>query len=307
MRPVRLVTDSTQPEEELQARVAKLPLPESQWPEPLTLEEWDKRFPGIMDNLGLLGGAANVVLQLAYLPVGHGVIESRVDSGNLLKNPKKRSITTLTYLAVAMLGTTEEKLAYRQAVNRSHAHVHNHEKSTIKYNAFDPELQLWVAACLFYGYWDTNQKLFGAMSPEKSQELYSLCAPLATTLQVRADMWPKDFAAWQAYWNENVVKLEMDDKVRSYLNDFIDMKYVPTLERLLMARLGRFLTTGFLPEHLREQLQLPWGPVRQATFTHGLRTVGRVSRLLPRSMRQSTFRGMIENFRSRRAANKPLT
>src|SRR5947199_44152 len=42
-----------------------------------------------------LYGAANVVMQLALLPVGRGVAESTVDSGRVDKHPYKRRGTTL--------------------------------------------------------------------------------------------------------------------------------------------------------------------------------------------------------------------
>ena len=43
-------------------------------------------------TLSLAG--ANVIMQLAQLPVGRGVAESKVDSGNLYKHPLKRARTT---------------------------------------------------------------------------------------------------------------------------------------------------------------------------------------------------------------------
>lgn len=68
----------------------------------------------------LLGGPANVIMQLSLAPVGRGVVESTVDSGRFDLHPRKRGRTTLTYLAVAMLGTDEEREAYRAATNTSH-------------------------------------------------------------------------------------------------------------------------------------------------------------------------------------------
>src|SRR3989442_6086019 len=70
-----------------------------------------------------VGGTANVIMQLSTLPVGYGVLESTVDSGKVMLHPIKRLRTTLTYLAVAMLGTDDERDAYRDAVNLSHRSV----------------------------------------------------------------------------------------------------------------------------------------------------------------------------------------
>jgi uncharacterized protein (DUF2236 family) len=54
-------------------------------------------------------GTANVIMQLGRPPVGHGVIESPVESGNVMRHPHRRLRTTMTYLAVALLGTDDER------------------------------------------------------------------------------------------------------------------------------------------------------------------------------------------------------
>src|SRR5689334_17881248 len=100
-----------------------------------------------------LFGAANVIMQLALLPVGRGVAESTVDSGRVDKHPYKRQRTTGQYLIVALLGTEAERKAMRDEVNRQHKHVVRKEgEADVPYNAFDPELQLWVAACIYVGF-----------------------------------------------------------------------------------------------------------------------------------------------------------
>src|SRR5213076_1469666 len=68
-----------------------------------------------------LYGAANVVMQLALLPVGRGVAESTVDSGRVDKHPYKRQRTTGQYLIVAMLGTEAERRTMCTEVGRQQA------------------------------------------------------------------------------------------------------------------------------------------------------------------------------------------
>src|ERR1044072_9256983 len=92
-------------------------------------------------------GGANVVMQLSWPQVGYGVYESRVDSGKIFLHPWKRARTTGTYLSVALLGTDRDRELFRAAVNTAHAQVRSTADSPVRYNAFDPDLQLWVAAC----------------------------------------------------------------------------------------------------------------------------------------------------------------
>ena len=58
----------------------------------------------LMSGMALAAAAANVVMQLSRLPVGHGVVESTVESGRLDKHPIKRTRTTLSYLMIALGG-----------------------------------------------------------------------------------------------------------------------------------------------------------------------------------------------------------
>ncbi|MBO0837674.1 MAG: DUF2236 domain-containing protein, partial [Actinobacteria bacterium] len=151
---------------------------------------------------GVLAGPANVIMQLARPGVGYGVYESPVESGNVFRHPLKRNRTTLTYLSVATLGTEEEKKTYRKWINQSHRQVRSTESSPVKYNAFDPELQLWVAACLYKGFEDIFTLLGGTLDDATREEVYQSSATLGTTLQVRPEMWPADRAAFGEYWEK---------------------------------------------------------------------------------------------------------
>ncbi|WP_111656715.1 oxygenase MpaB family protein [Isoalcanivorax indicus] len=277
-----------------------------QWPTPPTAKELDARFPGILDGAMLLSGGANIILQLALPAVGYGVAESRVTSGSILHHPIKRSRTTFTYLTVALMGSREEKLAYRKAVNRSHAQVHSTEASPVKYDAFDENLQMWVAACLYWGFMDAHQKLHGPVSRDKQAEFYALARPLGTTLQVREDTWPQDLDAFEAYWEQGLARLHIDDRIRDYLMMIADLRFLGPVPRVLFGRFNRFMTTGFLPPLLREQMQLPWNERQQRRFERTVRTVGRLSLLLPRIIRQMPYNLVMWDFRRRLRRGKPL-
>ena len=76
-----------------------------------------------MDFWSFAAAAANVVMQLALPGVGYGVIESKVDSGNILKHPWKRLRTTSQYLAVAVFGSEQDRASFREAVDGAHRQV----------------------------------------------------------------------------------------------------------------------------------------------------------------------------------------
>src|SRR5262249_33964512 len=156
---------------------------------------------GLM-GIALLAGPANVIMELSQPGVGYGVMESRVESGRVDRHPIKRARTTFTYVAVATKGTDEQKAAYRRAVNKSHAEVYSTPDSPVSYNAFDKNLQLWVAACIYRGVVDVFRIFIGEMDDETADRVYQESASIGTSLQVPAQMWPADRAAFDRYWEE---------------------------------------------------------------------------------------------------------
>lgn len=250
----------------------------------------------------LLAGSANVIMQLARPPVGYGVVESRVESGNIFRHPVKRARTTLTYLAVATMGTEEERAAYRHDVNKAHAKVHSTAESPVAYNAFDADLQLWVAACLYRGFED----VYAAFVGEDAERFYRDSAPLGTTLQVRPEMWPADRAAFEEYWTAALGEVAIDETVRRYLTDIVDLRFLPPPFSVLFGPFHRFVTTGFLPPRFRDEMRLTWSARRQRRFDALTSSIGAVTRRLPGPLRRFPINFFLWDMRKRLRAGRPL-
>ncbi|MCV7217621.1 DUF2236 domain-containing protein [Mycobacterium crocinum] len=259
-----------------------------------------------LDFWSFAAGAANVVMQLSLPGVGYGVVESKVDSGNLLIHPWKRARTTFTYIAVAVIGTDEDKLLYREAVNTAHRHVKSAGDSPVRYNAFDRDLQMWVAACLFVGLEDTYQLLRGEMTPDQAEGFYRSAWPLGTTLQVSEDQWPPTRADFDDYWNAACQRVHIDDTVRAYLLDLIDLKMINPLLRLPFRGLLKFLTAGFLAPVFRAELGLTWSRGKQRRFELLFRFVALVNRFLPSFIRQPGPHALLADLRWRARHGKRL-
>jgi uncharacterized protein (DUF2236 family) len=252
-----------------------------------------------MDFWSFAAGAANVVMQLARPEVGHGVAESRVESGSLMHHPWKRARTTFSYLAVAIVGSDEDRLAYRTAVDGAHRQVKSTPTSPVRYNAFDPDLQMWVAACLYVGLEDTYQLLRGELSPEQAERFYRSGFTLGTTLQVREDQWPATRAEFDEYWNVACERVAMDDTVRNYLDQLLGLRMVNGLLRPGSVPLLRFLTTGFLAPVFRDALGVQWTAARQRRFERLFLTVAFVNRFLPQFIRQGGSYVLLADIRRR--------
>jgi uncharacterized protein (DUF2236 family) len=268
------------------------------------------RLDDTLMGMALLLGPANVIMQLARPGVGYGVLESRVESGRVDLHPIKRARTTFTYLAVAMAGTDAQKEAFRRAVNRAHAEVYSTSDSPVEYNAFDPDLQLWVAACLYKGGVDFYRTFIGEMDDEDADRHYREAVVLGTTLQVPAQIWPPDRAAFDRYWQQHLDQVHIDDTVREYLYPIAGGRIrglpLPAVLRRQPEKLGVFITTGFLPQRFREEMRLPWDAAKQRRFDRLIAVLRTVNNMLPRFIRRFPFNVLLWDLDRRIKAGRPL-
>ena len=275
--------------------------------EPPTGPEMDFPIEAVMvGGPALLAGVANVIMQLALPGVGYGVVESKVENGSAMRHPVKRGRTTFTYLSVALLGTDTERAAYRRAVNGQHAQVRSDENSPVKYNAFDPQLQLWVAACLYWGFEDVYRKMRGPIPAEYADGFYQYGARLGTTLQVRPEMWPADREAFEVYWTEMQSKMHIDDTVRRYLDALVRLRNVWAPLRWPLVRFHRFVTIGFLPSMFREQMRYEWSDRDQRRFDRLMRVISILNNLSPLPVRMFPFNLYMADMRRRLRRGRPL-
>ena len=175
------------------------------------------------------------------------------------------------------------KKAFRRAVNQAHAQVPRRTKVGVG-NAFDPELQLWVAACLYKGFVRRVSRLH-----RRNGRRYSR-SPLprrhgaqdhaaGSTRDVAADR-----AAFNRYWEQSLGKLHIDDAVRDYLYP-IAVSRMPGIQLPwpagLYERFALLITTGFLPQRFRDEMKLDWDPVKQEQFDRVIALVRFVNKLTP--------------------------
>ncbi len=182
---------------------------------------------GLADFVGeavLLAGAGSAVMwQLARKEVGLGVVEH----STTLDRPLDRLRTTLTYVYVMALGTDAERRAVAGMVDRRHAPV----RSSGRYSAFDPELQLWVAATLARTGETIRERVFGTMDPATRERVYRESWVLGTALQVTPAMWPPTRAEFEEYWQASVALLAPDPAVQRYARRLLSSRAAPLLVR----------------------------------------------------------------------------
>lgn len=241
-----------------------------------------------------LGAGAAVLLQMAHPAVGLGVAEHSAT----LRRPLDRLRTTMTYIYALTLGTEGERRLVGGLVNRAHRPVRSD-----RYSAFDPRLQLWVAATLYRGGAVLTGIFHGPLRPEDADALYREAAVYGTTLQMPASMWPADREAFDRYWAEAMAGLQVEEPVRRYVQALLDGSAVPWWLRGLMP-LKRFVTRGLLPPELRAAYLLPWSEADQRRWDRFVRWAPRLYWWLPAFLRRLPARLVLADMRRRVARHR---
>jgi uncharacterized protein (DUF2236 family) len=223
----------------------------------------------------LAGGGRAILLQLANPAVGQAV----ADHSNFAANPLRRLRNTLTYVYALVFGTPEQIASVRSMVQHAHAPVRSET-----YDASDAGLQLWVAATLYDTAATLHARVFGPLDTASADAVYRDYSVVGTALGMPVALWPADRNAFALYWDAQLARLEVDDRVRAVGEQLLHPASGPLWMRTLMP-IARLATAGLLPPTLREAYALPWNDRRQRRFDRMMDVTARLYPRLPARLR----------------------
>lgn len=233
-------------------------------------------LPDLLREFGLmLGSGSAVMYQLAVWGVGKGVAEH----STTMQRPVDRLRTTLSYVYVMGLGTDEERAAVARMVNKAHVPIRGDG-----YSAFDPELQLWVAATLAEVAREMYERIFGPLDPATLEHLYREGWIYGTALQVKPEMWPPTRTEFDAYWERMQGEFRSDPQIQKYAAALLSTRHAKWFVKPL-APLISLVTRGNLSPAARDALALPWSAREQRRYDQFWRVVRVVYPRVPRSIR----------------------
>ncbi|GAA4371501.1 oxygenase MpaB family protein [Paeniglutamicibacter cryotolerans] len=248
-----------------------------------------RRVEGISDiapeAVLLVGAGRSVLLQLAHPAVGHGVARH----SGFATDPMRRLQGTLTYIYALTNGTEAQRELVSRRVNAAHGPVRSEpadDGSHPAYSAFDPQLQLWVAATLYESGMGMYERIFSGLEPETAERVYRQYGVLGSALQMPEGLWPATRADFRAYWEDAVAGLRVDETARGVAEVLLRAEKAPWWLRAGMP-LARFVTIGLLPETVRSGFGYTWttGQERRlGMFFGALRCLVRVT---PRWIRRA--------------------
>lgn len=231
------------------------------------------------ESILIAAGGRAILLQLANPAIGHGV----ADHSHFAARPLDRLNGTLSYVYAIVFGNDD--LAATAAARVNHAHVPVHSTGTTpQYNAFTPELQLWVAATLYESATHLHGLIYGQLDDDTADAVYREYSRLGTSLQVPPELWPSDRAAFRRYWNDQMTLLTTDAATRAVAHELLHSRTAPLWYRAALP-LARLMTAGLLPPHVRLLFDLRWSTWDQWRFDRVLGGIRLIYPRLPQAVR----------------------
>lgn len=250
------------------------------------------------EAVSLAGGGCAILLQVANPSVGYGVTQH----SSFADDPMKRLRGTLTYVYALSGGSSEEIAAVAKIVNDAHGRVSGTTPDGRGFTAFDPELQLWVAATMYYSASRVNEIMFGKLDEETAEAIYQEYGLLGSVLQMPAELWPKNRSAFWEYFDNAVEKLALDDTTRGLAEQMFTSKRLPMYLRIFMP-LGRFVTLGLLPERVRSMYGYDWSDKSEKRYLKMWNVLRIVYKFIPKKLRGYPKRYYLGKLRNRMKGN----
>jgi uncharacterized protein (DUF2236 family) len=230
----------------------------------------------------LFGGARAILMQAAH-PL---VIAGARETGFYERNPWKRLERTLMLTYAITFGTTDEARRAAGRINEVHRSVKGVDPVTGKtYDAFDPDLLMWVHACLVDSALLFERLTVGRLSPGDRERFHQEQMMAAELLGLPRDRIPPTVEALRAYIREVVAGealLVTDAALR-----VADLFRRPPPEadwRPVLRRVSQW-AFAMLPPRLREMYGVRVGPARMAGYRAELAALRTMRPLIPRRFR----------------------
>jgi uncharacterized protein (DUF2236 family) len=226
----------------------------------------------------LFGGARALLMQAAHPLVVAGANQTAMYE----RNPWKRLQRTLILTYTLTFGTKAEAHAAADRINEVHTRINGIDPVTGKrYDALDPELLLYVHACLVDSAILFERLTVGKLDDAGRQRFHEeqmLAAELCLVPRETIPPTWQGLNAWLADF-EDRGELQVTDGARRVLDLFFD----PPEEaewRPVLRGVSR-LAYGTLPEGIREMYGMPFGPLKRGAMRASFPAIRAARPLLP--------------------------
>ncbi|MEV0251650.1 oxygenase MpaB family protein [Nocardia sp. NPDC050712] len=213
------------------------------------------------------------------------LMASVADTGAVMKRPDVRYDRTLQYMATLVFGDTRSVLQASQVLVKIHSKITGIEPiSGLRYDANDPEAQLWIHLTAWHSVLLCYEKFGpGPLSPEQDRQYWAECARAAEFQTIDPATVPRSRAQMRAYYDRmkpvlaaRVVTQEhvehLLDGARLMVPDHRGLRPVAEVSRVLF----RTATIATLPQWMRAMAGIQQSARTDAAITLVMRLMFRV-------------------------------
>ena len=230
----------------------------------------------------LFGGARALLMQAAH-PL---VIAGATKTGFYQRNPWKRLQRTLMLTYALTFWDKAGARAAAERINAVHRTVHGIDEVTgLPYDAFDPDLLLWVHACLVDSALLFERYTVGRLTDRDRQRFHQEQMLAAELLELPRDRIPPTVPELRAYIDGVVASgvLRVTDAALEVASMFHDPPKDAEWRPILRA--VSWWGFGTLPGPLRKQYGIRWNPAKEAAMRANLFALKLGRPLIPRRYR----------------------
>jgi uncharacterized protein (DUF2236 family) len=230
----------------------------------------------------LFGGARAVLMQAAH-PL---VIAGARETGFYERDPWKRLQRTLILTYTMTFGSKAEAHAAANRINQVHARVKGTDPVTGKgYDGLDPELLLWVHACLVDSALLFEARTVGRLDREGRERFHREQMLAAELVNIPKEIIPPTVPELRAWMADRIVRgdLLVTDAARAVASLFLSPP--PEAQWRAVLRGVARLAFGTLPPEIREMYGASLGPLRRAGMSATFAATRRIRPFLPPRVR----------------------
>src|SRR4051812_31825501 len=226
----------------------------------------------------LFGGARALLMQAAH-PL---VIAGARETGFYQRDPWKRLQRTLMLTYALTFGTREEAEHAAARINAVHRSVHGIDEVTGKpYDAFDPDLLLWVHASLVDSALLYERFTMGRLDDAGRQRFHEEQMTAAELLELPRERIPPTVSELREYVDGVVASDDLlvteaaMDVARMFRRPPPGAEWRPVLKGVA------WWAFGSLPPRIRDGYGVRWNPVKEAAMRANLRVVRALRPAIP--------------------------
>ncbi len=239
------------------------------------------------ESVLFLGGGCAALLQLAHPFVAHAVDQHSATR----TDPLGRFQRTFQHVNAILFGDLEMVLSASRRVR----HIHDHIRGPIRedvgafhqgqtYEANDAPSLLWVHTTLIYTAVQVYELVVRPLTTQEREQYYAEAKCFAMLFGVPESELPPDWAAFSRYFDRMVHsdQIAVGGPARE-MSAFLLTPARPSARPLMSWY--KTMTSGLLPQTVREQLGWSFGRTEQAMFKASIRTLRAGYPRLPRRAR----------------------